>query len=131
MNRNLLRLAALAGIVAIAACSEKQLTVNNPNSPNTASVLGTPADLESFLGSYYKRWHTAMYGSLSNMEGMATVMSFEDLSTLANNGIGQGGAIPRAANDNSVGNLCGPEQSRVYAIENEVQRVASSVLKQL
>ena len=131
MNRNLIRCAALATLVALGACGEKQLTVGNPNSPDASKALASPADLENFLGSYYKRWHTAMYGSLSNQEGMATVMSFENFSTLSNNCMGQRVNIPRSANDNSIGNLCGPEQTRVYSIENEVQRVASSVLKQL
>ena len=93
-------------------------------------VLGTPADIEAFLGSYYKRWHTGMYGSQSNLEGMAAVMSFETYSTLSNNCIGQRVGIPRAGNDNSIGNLCAPEQQRVYDIENEVERVASSFLRQ-
>jgi hypothetical protein len=65
------------------------------------------------------------------MGGMAAVMSFETYSTLSNNCIGQRVGIPRAGNDNSIGNLCAPEQRRVYEYENEVQRVASSVLKQL
>lgn len=131
MNRNLIRCAALLGLVALGACSEKQLTVSNPNSPDAAKALASPSDLENFLGSYYKRWHTAMYGSLSNQWGMMSVMSFENFSTLSNNCLGQRVGIPRAANDNSIGNLCGPEQTRIYSIENEVQRVASSVLKQI
>jgi hypothetical protein len=131
MIRNAMRCAAVLGLVLLGACSEKSLTVSNPNAGDAKKALSSPADLENFLGSYYKRWHTGMYGSLSNMEGMATVMSFEDFSTLSNNCMGQRVGLPRAANDNSIGNLCGPEQTRVYSIENEVQRVASSVLAQL
>jgi hypothetical protein len=130
MIRNTIRCAALLARVAAAACDEG-LAVTNPNSPNAAQALSSPADLENFLGSYYKRWHSGMYGSQSNVEGMAAVMSFETYSTLSNNCIGQRVGIPRAANDNSIGNLCAPEQRRVYEYENEVQRVASSVLKQL
>ena len=110
MIRNLLRCAAIASLVALGACSEKQLTVTNPNSPDAARALSSPADLENFLGSYYKRWHTAMYGSLSNQWGMMSVMSFENFSSLSNNCLGQRVGIPRAANDNSIGNLCGPDQ---------------------
>jgi hypothetical protein len=131
MTRNLIRCAALVALVGLGACKEKQLTVSNPNSPDAGKALSSPSDLENFLGSYYKRWHTAMYGSLGNQWGMAAVQSFEDFSTLSNNCMGQRVGIPRAANDNSIGNGCAGEQSRVYSIENEVQRVASSVLKQL
>lgn len=120
----------MLALVALGAC-DKQLTVQNPNSADTKRALVTPADIESFVGNYYKRWHTAMYGSQSNQEGMANVMSFETYSTLSNNCIGQRVGIPRAGNDNSIGNLCAPEQRRVYDIENEVVRVASSVLAQL
>jgi len=130
MMRNLIRAGVLLAFVGLGAC-DKQLVVTNPNSPNTGTVLGTPNDLESFLGSYYKRWHSGMYGSLANVWGMAAVQSFEDFSTLSNNCMGQRVGIPRAANDNSIGNGCAPEQLRVYQYENEVQRVASSVLAQL
>jgi hypothetical protein len=126
-----MRTAAVLGLVLLGACSDKSLTVSNPNAGDAKKALSSPADLENFLGSYYKRWHTGMYGSLSNVELMSAVMSFEDFSTLSNNCMGQRVGIPRAANDNSIGNLCGPEQTRVYSIENEVQRVASSVLAQL
>lgn len=130
MMRNFLRCAGIAALVVLGAC-EKQLTVSNPNSPDAAKALASPADLENFLGSYYKRWNSGVYGSQSNVEGMAAVMAFETYSTLSNNCIGQRVGIPRAGNDNSIGNLCGPEQLRVYSYANEVQRVASSVLKQL
>jgi len=130
MMRNLIRAGVLLAFAGLGAC-DKQLVVTNPNSPNTGTVLGTPNDLESFLGSYYKRWHSGMYGSLANVWGMAAVQSFEDFSTLSNNCMGQRVGIPRAANDNSIGNGCAPEQLRVYQYENEVQRVASSVLAQL
>jgi hypothetical protein len=130
MMRNIIRGAAVVALAVLGAC-DKQLTVDNPNSANTQRALQTPADIEAFLGSYYKRWHTGMYGSQSNQEGMAAVMSFETYSTLSNNCIGQRVGIPRAGNDNTIGNLCAPEQRRVYDYENEVVRVASSVLGRL
>jgi hypothetical protein len=130
MMRNILRGAALVALTVLGAC-DKQLTVQNPNSADTKRALVTPDDIENFLGSYYRRWHTGMYGSQSNQGGMAAVMSFETYSTLSNNCIGQRVGIPRAGNDNSIGNLCAPEQRRVYDIENEVVRVASTVLGQL
>jgi hypothetical protein len=130
MMRNIIRGAALVALTLVGAC-DKQLTVQNPNADDASRAFVTPSDIENFLGSYYRRWHTGPYGSQSNMEGMANVMSFETYSTLSNNCIGQRVGIPRAGNDNSIGNLCAPEQRRVYDIENEVVRVASSVLGQL
>jgi len=115
-----------AGALALAACS---LDVRNPNAPETARVLATPPDLESFLGSTYNRWHDGVYRTTGNTWGMAAVQSFEDYSSLSNNCMGQRVGIPRAANDNSVGNGCSGEQIRVYQVEAEVDRTASNVLR--
>lgn len=128
MMRSLIRLGAVAGVAILAACD---LVVQNPNQPETARVLKSASDVESLLGSYYLRWHTAMYGSLSNVWGMAAVQSFEDFSSLSNNCMGQRISIPRASNDNSVGNGCATEQRRIYFIESEVARISSSILAKL
>jgi hypothetical protein len=128
MTRTLLRYAALVGVVGLAACD---LNVQNPNQPETKRVLATPTDVESLLGSYYRRWHDGLYRTLGNVWGMAAVQSFEDYSSLANNCMNQRVGIPRATNNNSIGNTCGDEQQRVYFVESEVNRVASSIVDQL
>jgi hypothetical protein len=128
MNRILIRCGALALAVVAGAC---ELAVQNPNNPGTEQVKTTPADLENYLGTQYRRWHAAMYSSLSNVGGMAGVQSFEDFSSLSNNCMGQRVIIPRAANDNSIGNGCATEQARIYLIESEVARGVSDVLKKL
>jgi hypothetical protein len=128
MLRSLIRYGALLGLVGTAAC---QMEVTNPNQPETDRVLATAKDVENLLGTQYLRWHIAMYGSLSNTWGMAAVQSFEDFSSLSNNCMGQRISIPRAANDNAVGNGCATEQSRTYFIHHEVARIASNVLAKL
>ena len=129
MMRNLLRFAAIAGLVALGAC-KNELVVANTNNPNQAQVLTAPKDVESTMASYYLRWHSAMYGTLSNVWGMAAVQSFEDYSSLSNNCMGQRVGIPRPANDNSIGNVCAAEQLRIYQVENETMRVSSQLLAQ-
>lgn len=124
MIRQLIRYAALAGAVGLGAC---ELDVRNPNQPETERVLATPKDAEALLGSYYRRWHVAMHGSLSNIWGMAAVMSFANYSSLANNCMNARAGIPRPTNDNSVSNACSAEQHRVYFIHGEVARVATNV----
>jgi len=128
MNRNMTRWVACLGLIALGACD---LDVSNPNQPETERVLATPSDVESLLGNYYRRWHAGLYGSTGNVGLMAAVQSFENYSTLSNNCMGQRVGIPRAGNDNSIGNLCGPEQARVYFFSSEVTRVASSILTTL
>lgn len=128
MRSMMIRGGVLALAVGLGGC---ELAVQNPNNPETERVLATPADVENLLGTQYLRWHIAMYGSLSNVWGMANVQSFEDFSSLSNNCMGQRVSIPRAGNDNAVGNGCATENRRTYYIHSEVVRIASNVLAKL
>src|ERR1043166_3372963 len=132
MIRSLIRLGALAGAVAVGACPlEEKRAVTNPNDPGFKAVKGTPADLENYLGTLYRRWHSALYGTTTTAWGMAAVMSFENFSTLSNNCQGQRVGIPRAANDNSVGNGCNGDQSTVYNRASETGRGAADALRRM
>jgi hypothetical protein len=132
MIRSLIRYGVLAGAVALGACHlEEKLAVTNPNDPGFNAVKGTPADLENFLGSLYRRWHSGLYGTTSTAWGMAAVMSFENFSTLSNNCQGQRVGIPRAGNDNSIGNGCNGDQSRVYNRHSETGRGAADILRRM
>ena len=128
MMRKLIRYAVLAGAVGLGAC---ELDVRNPNQPETDRVLATPRDAEALLGAYYRRWHVAMHGTLSNVWGMASVMAFENYSSLANNCMNARAGIPRPTNDNSVSNACSTEQHRLYFVHGEVARVATNILAKL
>ncbi|MDQ3673622.1 MAG: hypothetical protein M3365_04525, partial [Gemmatimonadota bacterium] len=128
MIRTLIRGAALAAALGLSACD---LGVQNPNQPETERVLASPTDIESLLGNYYKRWHEGLYRTTNNMWGMAAVQSFENYSSLSNNCMGQRVGIPRAGNDNTIGNVCESENKRVYFVESEVARVASTILTRM
>ncbi len=129
MNRTWIRTAALVvGLLGTGACD---LVVSNPNQPETARVLASSTDVESLIGTYYKRWHEGLYRTTGNVALMGYVMAFEDFSSLSNNCMGQRVTIPRPSNDNSIGNGCAAEQQKVYSYMNEVTRVASSVLATL
>ena len=128
MIRDLIRGAAIAAALGLSACD---LGVENPNQPETERVLASPSDIESLLGNYYKRWHEGLYRGTGNVWGMAAVQSFEDYSSLSNNCMGQRVGIPRAANDNTIGNVCEAENKRVYFVESEVARVASTILTRM
>ena len=130
MTRKLLAGAAIAALVGLAAC-ERNLEVTNPNSGDTQRVLGTPNDAEALLGTYFKRFMSGVYGSTTDMEGMANVMSLENYSSLANNCQNQRAPFSGAANDNSPGNTCANEQFRLFTYMQEVDRVASSFLAQV
>ena len=130
MIRKLVRYGALAAVVGLGAC-EDQLVVENPNNPETRRVLATPADAEALLASYYKRWHDGLYRGIGNIHGMANVMSFQNYSSLANECQGQRTPMSGAFNGNAPGNQCQNNQQRVYFVETEVARVATSILQQL
>jgi hypothetical protein len=127
--RSIIRCGVLAGLVGLGAC---ELEVQNPNNPDTDRVLARPQDVEALLGGQYTRWHIATYGnSISTVLGMANVLSFENFSTLANNGQGQVIGIPRPILDNAIGNGFASEHRRMYFIHHEVSRIASTVLGRL
>lgn len=128
MMRSMIRCGALAGAVLLGACD---LAVENRTAPDTSKVLATPADVEALLGGQFLRHNSSLYGSTANVWGMMNVMSHENFSSLSNNCQGQRVGIPRASNDNAVGNGCASEQRRVYYIDGEVVRVSSNILAKL
>ncbi len=130
MTRKLIACAVIAALVGLGAC-EKNLEVTNPNAGDTERVLGTPLDAEALIGTYYKRWSSGVYGSTTNIEGMANVMSMMNYSSLGNNCQNQRTPFSGAANVNSLANACKDEQYRLYQYMSEVERVASSFIGQV
>jgi hypothetical protein len=132
MIRNLIRGAAVsAALIGAVACNDTDLTVQNPNSGNSARVLGTPNDAEALLGTYYKRWSSGVYGSTTDLQGMASVQSMMNHSSLANNCMNARTPFSGASNSNAPGNVCLGEQYRLYSYMGEVNRVASTFLTQV
>lgn len=126
MMRTVFRYGALAGvIVAASACD---LQVDNPNDPGTEQVLASPIESEALVGSYYRRWHGGMYAGIGNYWGIANVQSFENYSSLANNGQNARAGIPRPANDNTISNVTEGENKAVFFRNSEVNRIASNIL---
>ena len=131
MNRLFLRYAVLAAAALGLGACDHTLEVNNPNNPDTKTLLGRPADAEALMAQYYKRWHEGLYRTTTNFEGMANVMSFQNFSDLANNCQNQRLPFSGAFNNNAIGNTCESEQKKVYQVESEVNRVASTLLKKM
>jgi hypothetical protein len=129
MIRKLIGYAALVALVGVSAC-EDALVVDNPNSGNTEKVLGTPADAEALISSYYKRWHVGVYGSQA-VEGRLNVWSLMNFSSLANNCQNTSYPFGSSNINNSPGNPCNGEHYSLYRILGEVNRVAASFLRKL
>ena len=130
MKKNtLLRFATLAATAfGLAACD---LAIDNPTSPDSKRVISTADDAEALISTYWKRWHSGIYGSTGDIEGMANVMSLMNYSSLANNCQNNHLPFSGASNTNTPGNVCAGEQVRLYQFMNEVTRVASTVLTQM
>src|SRR5215471_4439499 len=120
MIRKLIRFGALASVVIVGACSDNSLAVSNPNQGDTKRVLGSPADAENLLGTYFKRWVVGMYGSTGDVEGMANIFALMNMSSLANNCQNSHYPFSTSVNSNQPGNTCQGEQSRLYSIMGEV-----------
>lgn len=129
MIRSAIRYGVLAGAVGLGACD---LVVSNPNDPGTPSVKATPADLENFLGTQYRRWSTGLYSG-AGVWAMMNIMSFENFSTLANNSQNARYPVPKVApgNNNQVGNSSAGDQALVYNRLSESGRGAADVLRAL
>jgi len=130
MIRKTLKFVALAGAVALGGC-DKQLVVGNPNSGETARVIGTPNDAEALISSYYRRWYTGVFGSTARVDGMANIFSLMNYSSLANNCQNSHAPFTGATNVNTPGNTCAGEQSGLYFVLGEVTRVASNLLTEM
>ena len=128
MIRNVMKYTAVAAAVWLIACSDKQLEVINPNAGDTGRVLGTPNDAESLISTYFKRWMSGVYGSTTNLEGMANIFGLMNYSSLANNCQNSHAPFSGATNFNSPGNTCNGEQQRLYFILGEVTRIGSNFL---
>ena len=132
MTKSILRGAAItAALIGAVACNDTKLDVVNPNSGESARVLGTPNDAEALLGTYYKRWSSGVYGSTGDLQGMASMLSLMNYSSLANNGLNARTPFTGATNSNAPGNVVAGEQYRLYSYMGEVNRVASTFLTQL
>ncbi len=132
MVRQIFRYAVLAGAVGLMACSEKSLTVTNPNSGETERVLGSPNDAEALISGYYKRWMAGVYGTsgnISNIQGEGDVLAMMNYSSLANNCMNTHAPWSGSVNLNTPGHTCNTEQLRLFSIMGEVERVASNFLK--
>ena len=133
MRRKLIPYVALLAAFGLGACSDKSLEVTNPNAGETERVLGTPDDAEKLLGSYYKRWYAGLFGGPGanppgTLEGMANIMSMQNYSSLNNECQNSRYPFSGATNANSPGNNCAGDQSSVYFVEGEVNRVAANFL---
>jgi hypothetical protein len=111
-------------LVALAACSDQQLVVRNPNSPDEERALASPTDVENLVGSQFRNIHTNTDGDILNLTAQLLCLGMENWSGLANGDMGKTAAIPRVGIDNNRGNTTYTEKYNPYL---GIYRAARSV----
>src|SRR6266851_1304303 len=96
------RIVLCGATIGLTACGN--LLVNDVTDPDRNRVLGTPADVESFIGATYAQIQNAtLGGSNDDIQTQMQVMGMENVSGLANFAMGPRGGVPRNPIDNTRG----------------------------
>ena len=118
-------LCTLIALGLIVACSEP-LVVDNLNDPDRGRALGTPADVEGFIGNSYAQIQNATLGGSNDaLQPQLLVMGMENTSGLANFAMGPRGAIPRNPIDNTRGSQGSDGNFRDFLVLNRGARMAA------
>ncbi|PYP29300.1 MAG: hypothetical protein DMD55_01950, partial [Gemmatimonadetes bacterium] len=117
-------------VANLAACREP-LVVDNQNQADKDRTLATAADLETFIGSTYAVAHQGTFGGNDGLQTQLMVMAFENVSALANFGMGPRGAIPRTPIDNTPNAAGDAGNLRDFNFEHRAARMATLGLAKL
>src|SRR5438046_968932 len=119
------RLALCGGLaLGLVACSD--LGVNDVTDPDRNRVLGTPADVESFIGATYAQIQNAtLGGSNDDIQTQLQVMGMENVSGLANFAMGPRGAIPRTPIENTRNSTGDAGNYRDFVVLHRAARMAT------
>ena len=115
-------------VVALAACGDDVLDVENPNNPDRNRVLRNPADVEGLASSQFQQILSATVGAIARVNTGMMTASFENASTLANNGLGPRSGLPRQPIDNNRGNAYTTENYNDFRLLSSVARNSADIL---
>ncbi|HVH30239.1 MAG TPA: hypothetical protein VNA31_01040 [bacterium] len=132
---------ALCGLIALASSGCNVLDVTNTNSPNRNAALGTPTDLENFVGFTYAVAHSGTLGGaaipgctepcIDGLQAQLQTMGMENVSGLANFAMGPRSAIPRNPIDNTPGSQGNVGDYRDFIVESRAARMATLAIAKL
>src|SRR5256885_2276086 len=124
---------ALCGalLAGLAACKDP-LVVENQNNAHINRALGTPTDLEKFIGATYNTVHAGtLAGGNDGLFAQVLTMSLENVSGLANFAMGPRGQIPRNPIDNTPNAQGDAGNLRDWTVEHRAARMATMGLARL
>jgi hypothetical protein len=115
MSPKLIRMPALIlATVAVGACVENPMDIENKNNPDVSRVYASPANVETTVSQLFKNMYNGTHGNPDNIWSQTMTMSFESHSQLGNFSMGTRAAIPRNPIDNSIGNTGNTGNFRDY-----------------
>src|SRR5438552_13650757 len=118
------RIVLCGATIGLTACGS--LLVNDVTDPDRNRVLGTPADVESFIGATYAQIQNAtLGGSNDDIQTQMQVMGMENVSGLANFAMGPRGAVPRNPIDNTRGSQGNVGNYRDWVVQHRAARMAA------
>lgn len=124
-------------VTGLSACAGDQVTAPNLNNPDVARVLARPGDVESVIGNSFGSAYNAAQGATggsgisAHLQAQLLTMSFESSSSLANDGMGPRGSIPRAMIANNSGDAYAGNNAYNYQGSQRAARTAANGLAQL
>jgi hypothetical protein len=131
MNKTFIRAtSAAACAVLLAACSAgNPLDVKNLNNPDVLRAYGTPAGVESIIGTTYQQFNNVW--NVENVEVDAMMYGMEGFSTVANFCLNVYAAIPRNPIVNQVGGQCDSEQLGDFSGFQKLARNSANMVQAL
>lgn len=124
-------------VAGLGACAGDQVVAPNLNNPDVARVLARPGDVESVIansfGSAYNSAQGATGGSgiAGHIEPGLLTMAFENSSSLANDGLGPRGSLPRSSIANNSTDTYAGNNAANYQGSQRAARTAANGLVQL
>ena len=129
MSKLATTLGAALGLVALAACSDSQLTVPDLNAPDETRALASATDVENLIGAQFRVVHQNTDGDILNIEAQFVCLGMENFSGLANGDMAKTCAVPRVGLDNNRGNTTLSEKYTPYLNLNRAARSVALALK--
>jgi len=128
-------------LIALTGVGCDLLNVTNNNNPNREAALGTPTDLENFVGFLYAVAHSGTLGGaaipgctepcIDGLQAQMQTMGMENVSGLANFAMGPRSAIPRNPIDNTPGSQGNVGDYRDFTVEHRAARMASLAIAKI
>ena len=125
---HLIRFITVASVLcALTACKDT-VAVDNLNNPDRARVLSRPSDVEGLASSQFQQVVDGTLGSITRANTGMMSASFENASTLNNNGLGPRSAMPRGSIGNGRGNQYADDNFNTFRVLSVSSRNVSDVL---